>query len=130
MCNGLIFSDNYHINPCTSDPVIRITTNIFNHPLLNVDAASLVTTIGTVCCSALIQNPTSDSAYVCRLQAYALQTNNFLTAHFSDYTSHIADRCQLTYTGPVTAGQVLIDLNDHTMIFRDFTIPFSDSSIC
>lgn len=130
MCNSLAFSDDQCVSPCSSDIFIIVNTNVFDHPLLNVDAISPVTAIGAVQCGTLLHNPTSDSAYVCRLQACAVQTNNFLAAHFSDYVSHISDACQLVYTGPVTAGQVLIDLNSCNLIFRDFTIPCSDVSVC
>lgn len=130
MCDNLPLSDDVVISPCTSDTDIIVTTNVFDHPLLNVDITSPITAIGTICCGTLIQNPTSDPAYICKLEACALLTENFLAEHFSDYISHISDRCQITYTGPVSAGQILIDLNDCTLTFRDFTIPCSDVSIC
>jgi hypothetical protein len=131
MCTNLISSDDVFVSPCASDITITVTANVFDHPLLTVDAISPVTGIGTICCGTLVQNPTSDPAYVCRLHACAIQTNNFLAAHFSDYTGHISDRCHLSYNGPVSAGQVLIDLNDCNLIFRHFTIPCSDTiSIC
>lgn len=130
MCNNLSLSDGLWIRPCTSDTVLTINANVFDHPLLSVDAISPITSIGNVCCGTLVQNPTSDPAYVCKLEACAVQTNNFLASHFSDYISHISDRCHVTYTGPVSAGQVLIDLNDCSLIFRHFTIPCSDVSIC
>lgn len=130
MCNNLPSSDCLCISPCTSDGAITVTASVFDHPLLSVEATSPITAVGTICCGTLLQNPTSDPAYVCKLEACAVQTNNFLVAHFSDYISHISDRCHLTYTGPVSAGQVLIDLNDCNLIFRHFTIPCSDVSIC
>jgi hypothetical protein len=130
MCDSLLLSDRLLIRPCTSDAVISINANVFDHPLLCVEATSAVTGIGTICCGTLVQNPTSDPAYVCRLEACAIQTESFLAAHFSDYVNHISDRCHVTYTGPVSANQVLIDLNDCNLIFRHFTIPCSDVSIC
>lgn len=130
MCENFPSSDDLLISPCTTESDITVMTNVFDHPLLSVDANSPVTNIGSICCGALLQNTTSDSAYVCKLIACAAQTENFLAAHFSDYASHISDRCQITYTGPVSAGQILIDLNDCTLVFRDFSLPCSDISIC
>lgn len=117
------------LNTCTSDTTITVTTILFDHPLLNVEAVGPITGVENIyCASTFCQNPTSDPAYVCRIQACAEQTDDFLTAHFSDYISHISDRCHLTYTGPVSAGQVLVDLESCRMIFRDFRIHCSDVS--
>lgn len=127
MSGSLTLSDRLWVDPSTSDTIITVTTNVFDHQLLSIDATSPITTIGTISCGTPAQNPTSDPIYVSQLKNCATQMNNFFATRFSDYTSHISHRCHLSYTGPVSAGQTLIDLDNAALIFRHFTIPCSDS---
>ena len=109
------------ISTYQSDASITVMANIFNNLLLNIDVEGPITSVGTVSCVGVCsKKQTSDATYVCRLQKSAIQANNFLATHFSDYV--ISDACQLNYTGPVRARQLLIDLNGNNLIFRDFAV--------
>lgn len=114
------------INPDASDP-LNISTNIFNHPLLVIDANSNITDVELIDCTALCHTLTSDPTKVCVLEASAIKLGNYLQEHFlSDYQNNIDHACHIVYTGPVTAKVVTIDLEHCELIFSNFKFPCSD----
>ena len=115
--------------PCDSD-VPYTFTNVFNHPLLAIDAQGDIVDIGMIDCMGACHNPTSDLLYVSRLKASTLKLDQYLATHYSDYTSKILDPCHVLYLGPITAGIVTVDIETCRLIFSNFSIPFSDINVC
>lgn len=116
------------VSPCDSD-LPNVFTNVFNHPILAIDAQGDVVDIGLIDCSGPCHNPTSDLLYVSRLRAATLKLGQYLSDHHSDYTSKISDQCHVMYTGPITAV-VTLDFHTARLIYHKFSIPFSDVDVC
>lgn len=113
------------VSPCDSDMPTTFT-NVFDHPILAIDAQGQITDIGTIDPHGICHNPSSDKDYVCKLKASATALGNFLEANFSDYISHISDRETLLYEGPLRANRVRVDLERTELIFYDIDMPCSD----
>lgn len=117
------------VNPCDSDAP-NAFTNLFDHPLLAIDGQGNIVDIGLIDCSGLCQNSTSDLLYTSKLRTAAIQLGNYLETHFSDYTDHISYKCHVLYLGPITANNVVVDIENTQLIFGNFSIPFSDINSC
>lgn len=117
------------VTPCNSD-VPNTFTNVFNHPLLAIDAEGNVVDIGFIDCSVPCHNPTSDLLYVSRLKASTLKLGQYLSDHYSDYANLISDQCRVKYLGPITADIVTADFDACRLVYQSFSIPFSDIDVC
>jgi|GEM_PF-6938298 len=115
-------SNIYTIDSYPSDGIRFVSDNIFNNSFLDIRASGQLTSIKTVSCTGVCsKKPISDCACVRRLQNNAVQIINFLNTHFpSDYC--ISDPCRLTYTGPLTAHRLMVDLIGGSVIFKDFSL--------
>ncbi|MEK7654976.1 MAG: hypothetical protein AAB323_01805 [Pseudomonadota bacterium] len=117
------------VTPCDSDQPSTFT-NVFNHPILGIDAQGDIVDVGLINCAGPCHNPTSDLLYVSQLKAATLKLGQYLSDHYSDYTSKISDQCHMLYQGPIMAGMVTVDIETVRLIFSNFSIPFSDIDVC
>lgn len=118
------------VEPCFSDS-LNVSTNLFSHPLLVIDANGHITDIELIECTPLCHTPTSDPAQICFFKASATKLGNYLQENFpSDYPDNIDHACHVLYTGSLTAKVVTIDLENCALIFSNFTVPCSGSDIC